>query len=75
MSGGREACVAFEYLGQPITSCDGCGRPAWEHDWRDGAGGVHYPWSNAVIGSWLAKGWIDRERAATLLAAVEVRHD
>ncbi len=74
MSSDREACAAFEYLGQPISSCDNCGRPAWEHVWRDGASGFHYPWSNAVIGSWLSAGYIDRERAATLLAAKAPHH-
>jgi hypothetical protein len=25
-------CRGFRWLGQPFTSCDHCGRPAWEHD-------------------------------------------
>ena len=24
-------CDGFRWIGQPFTSCDGCGRPAWEH--------------------------------------------
>lgn len=24
-------CNAFEWIGKPLTSCDGCGRPYWEH--------------------------------------------
>ncbi len=38
----REPCRGFRWIGQPLTSCDGCGRPAWEHEGieklRDGAG-------------------------------------
>lgn len=26
------ACTGFKYIGQPWASCDGCGRPAWEHE-------------------------------------------
>lgn len=25
-------CVGFQWIGQPMTSCDDCGRPAWDHD-------------------------------------------
>jgi hypothetical protein len=25
-------CRGFRWIGQPFTSCDGCGRPAWEHE-------------------------------------------
>jgi hypothetical protein len=35
------ACYGFRWAGQSFTSCDGCGRPAWEHRGemrlRDGA--------------------------------------
>lgn len=27
----REQCEWFKWIGQPYTSCDRCGRPAWEH--------------------------------------------
>jgi hypothetical protein len=26
-----EKCFAFEWIGQPLTSCDNCGQPYWEH--------------------------------------------
>jgi len=33
---GREpiepGCRGFKWIGQPFTSCDGCGRPVWEHE-------------------------------------------
>lgn len=33
-------CFAFRWIGQPFSSCDGCGRPYWEHThmetFRDG---------------------------------------
>lgn len=25
-------CRAFRWIGQPFSSCDRCGKPAWEHD-------------------------------------------
>lgn len=28
-------CRGFHWIGQPLTSCDNCGRPAWEHDGMD----------------------------------------
>lgn len=35
-------CDGFRYIGQPLSSCDGCGRPYWEHthdrQMRPGAG-------------------------------------
>lgn len=27
-----EPCPGFQWIGQPFTSCDGCGKPAWEHE-------------------------------------------
>ena len=37
-----EPCLGFRWIGQPWTSCDGCGRPAWEHEGmlflKEGAG-------------------------------------
>lgn len=27
----RPACEWFRWIGQPFSSCDRCGRPAWEH--------------------------------------------
>lgn len=29
-----EPCEAFHWIGQPMTSCDRCGKPAWEHKGR-----------------------------------------
>ena len=28
--GGR-ACYAFQWIGQPWSSCDNCGNPYWKH--------------------------------------------
>jgi hypothetical protein len=25
-------CRWFKWIGQPLMSCDDCGKPAWEHD-------------------------------------------
>lgn len=27
-----EPCKGFRWIGQSWATCDGCGRPAWEHD-------------------------------------------
>jgi hypothetical protein len=62
-------CVAFQWLGQPVTSCDDCGKPAWEHDYYRDA-----PWQDNLIGTWLADGLISRQRAAALLV-VEARRE
>ncbi len=59
-------CVAFQWIGQPITSCDGCGKPAWEHDYYRGS-----PWQDYLIATWLADGFISRQRAAALLVVEE----
>ncbi|MFE7744412.1 hypothetical protein [Nocardia sp. NPDC057455] len=24
-------CLGFQWIGQPFTSCDSCGKPYWEH--------------------------------------------
>lgn len=26
------ACRGFRWIGQSFATCDGCGKPAWEHD-------------------------------------------
>lgn len=28
----QEPCRGFRWIGQSFKSCDGCGRPAWEHE-------------------------------------------
>lgn len=28
----REPCRGFRWIGQSFASCDGCGKPAWEHE-------------------------------------------
>lgn len=28
----KPACRGFRWIGQSFATCDGCGRPAWEHD-------------------------------------------
>lgn len=73
-------CVAFAWIGQAITSCDDCGRPAWDHDGmsrlkkdagpfgcNDDAWEVR-PWADDVVASWLKQGLIDRQRAIALLS-------
>lgn len=72
-------CQGFAWIGQPMTSCDRCGRPAWDHDYDEhwggdlapfGTGGwLLVPWPSKLIGSWLERGHIGRERAAALLSA------
>jgi hypothetical protein len=59
-------CAAFQWIGQPLTSCDECGRPAWEHDRQD-AHRDRQPWSVSTVSHWLVRGVIGRERAAELL--------
>jgi hypothetical protein len=27
-----EPCRGFRWIGQPFSSCDDCGKPAWEHE-------------------------------------------
>ena len=29
------ACPAFQWIGQPLTTCDACGEPYWEHTHDD----------------------------------------
>ena len=31
-AGTEPECRGFYWIGQPFSSCDNCGRPAWEHD-------------------------------------------
>lgn len=76
-------CEGFAWIGQPITTCDNCGQPGWDHDFDlrasspFGSGGFHQvPWSERLIGAWLSNGFITRERAAELLMATpEVADD
>ncbi|MFE6966898.1 hypothetical protein ACFVAJ_17440 [Agromyces sp. NPDC057679] len=35
---GRSLCEAFAWVGQPLTHCDDCGRPYWEHTHERGVG-------------------------------------
>jgi hypothetical protein len=32
MGEAASECRGFRWIGQPFTSCDDCGKPAWEHD-------------------------------------------
>ncbi len=67
-------CEAFAWIGQPITSCDDCGRPAWDHAGRSKSGGgpfdagVVEPWPARTIASWIHLGWIAESRACELLS-------
>lgn len=55
------ACDGFRWIGQPLSTCDGCGRPAWEH------AGMHvYPRSSGpfdTIPGW-TKPWAPGEADA-----------
>jgi hypothetical protein len=59
------ACDFFRWVGQPVTSCDECGRPAWDHAYRNA---TRHPWSEVLIDAWVRNGWITEERAAQLRA-------
>lgn len=70
-------CKGFVWIGQPITSCDNCGRPAWDHDHLqtlDRAAGpfspkwVYKPWAAELVEDWHATGRIIPERYEHLLA-------
>lgn len=72
-------CVAFKWVGQPITSCDDCGKPAWEHvgmerlrrqaDPFGTEGWFNSPWPHKQIDSWETQGLITPQRAVELKAA------
>jgi hypothetical protein len=66
-----EPCEGFRWIGQPITSCDRCGRPAWEHAGEErlrkgaalpfGTGEDPFeirPWAATVLASWRRRGLI-----------------
>ena len=67
-------CNVFHWIGQPFTSCDECGRPAWEHDYTHGQQEqvfgplVKTPWSEILISAWSDNGRITQERAIELRA-------
>lgn len=31
----RAKCYGFQWVGQPFSSCDNCGKPYWEHSHDD----------------------------------------
>ena len=72
-----ESCPGFHWIGQPITSCDRCGRPAWDHDYDMRSGGTPFgelvpvAWSRGAIATWEARDWISTERAAEMLRVSE----
>ena len=70
-------CKGFQWIGQPMSSCDRCGQPAWTHDFderlaRDASpfsdAWEYVPWPESVVGQWLADGRIDGKQASHLLA-------
>jgi hypothetical protein len=67
----KRQCNSFQWIGQPITSCDGCGKPAWDHDYREVAVvdsvRVDAPWAYWVVGDWLQHGVINQKRAVFLV--------
>lgn len=74
----KPPCPGFAWIGQPITSCDNCGKPAWDHDYdqrvdRDASpfahdGWKYVPWDADLIDGWRRNGYITPERAMHLLA-------
>jgi len=71
-------CRAFQWIGQSIATCDGCGKPIFEHDGDSRPHGGPFsgtfllePFDEAVIANWIINEWIDRDRAAYLLGVKE----
>jgi hypothetical protein len=67
--GETPACVWFAWIGQPFSSCDRCGRPAWEHRGEetfaadspfDGLPPFGRPWrpgeADAIKARWVERG-------------------
>ncbi len=76
-------CRAFQWIGQSIANCDGCGKPIFDHDGDSRSHGGPFsgtfrlqPFDEQVIANWIINGWIDRKRAAYLLSVTEeILHD
>jgi len=76
-------CRAFQWIGQSIANCDGCGKPIFDHDGDSRSHGGPFsgtfrlqPFDEQVIANWIINGWIDRQRAAYLLSVTEeILHD
>lgn len=71
-------CRAFQWIGQSIATCDGCGKPIFEHDGDSHSHGGPFsgtfllkPFDEAVIANWIINEWVDRDRAAYLLSVKE----
>jgi len=41
-------CPAFQWIGQPFTSCDRCGQPYWDHTHEEHAADGSKPFSVRV---------------------------
>jgi hypothetical protein len=69
-------CKGFWYIGQPITSCERCGFPVWDHDYDsrfDNPFGSpdderFVPWPEDTIEAWYRSRWINDARRQELLA-------
>lgn len=67
-------CPGFLWIGQPVTRCDGCGVPVWDHDFDiepDDGGPFGKWWRQKVwpepaIANWLKNKRITPERAEHL---------
>ena len=76
-------CKAFEWIGQSILCCDGCGKPIFDHDGDSRSHGGPFsgtfrlvPFPPKVVAQWLLDGMIDQKRAAHLLSVTEeILHD
>lgn len=42
-------CWSFKWVGQSLETCDGCGRPYWEHTHWETYGGHGREWRNVLI--------------------------
>ena len=74
----NKECKAFQWIGQSINTCDGCGKPIFDHDGDSRSHGGPFsdtfllkPFDEAVIANWLINEWIDKKRAAHLLTVEE----
>lgn len=72
---GVHQCVGFAWIGQAVTSCDRCGRPAWDHDYMEHPGApftnepsTFEPWPGRIIRAWLHHGYIGQARSLYLHA-------
>lgn len=42
-------CWSFKWIGQSLETCDGCGKPYWEHTHMETGGTSLFRWVNVLI--------------------------